>query len=133
MDSLIIEATEDSPSVIFDTTSNRFIISGESRPENAGKFYTPVIDWLVKFESILYYRKQELGINSTIVFIFQLDYFNSTSAKYLMDIILTIKNIVDKGHIINIEWIYDKRDDDMLDVGKEFSEMAELKFNFVEV
>lgn len=132
MDSLIIEATEDSPKIIFDTVSNRFIISGESRPENAGKFYTPVINWIVKYEETLYSRKQETKDDSALVFIFKLDYFNSTSAKYIMDVLLIIKKFVDLGYKINIEWHYDKRDDDMLDAGNEFSDTVDLKFDFIE-
>lgn len=132
MDSLIIEATEDSPRIMFDIVSNRFIISGESRPENAGKFYTPVINWIIKFEEILYSRKHETKDDSILVFVFKLDYFNSTSAKYIMDILLIIKKLVEQGYKINIEWHYDKRDDDMLDAGNEFSDTVELKFDFIE-
>ena len=124
MDSLIIEATEDSPNVHFDTSSNRFTISGESRPENAGKFYSPVISWIVDYE-------QALG-QSPLVFVFKLDYFNSTSAKYIMDILLVLKKFVDDGHTVNIEWHYDKRDDDMLDAGNEFSDTVDLKFDFID-
>jgi hypothetical protein len=132
MDSLIIEATEDSPSVMFDVTTNRFSISGESRPENAGKFYTPIIDWLVKFEAVLNSRKQA-SENINLTFQFKLDYFNSTSAKYLFDVILALKDIVNNGYNIAIEWHYDKRDDDMLEAGEEFSKMVGLKFLFVEL
>lgn len=131
MDSLIIEATEDSPKIIFDTVSNRFMISGESRPENAGKFYTPVINWIVSYEETLSARKQAKD-DSVLVFIFKLDYFNSTSAKYIMDILLIIKKFVDQGYNINIEWHFDKRDDDMLDAGNEFSDTVDLKFDFIE-
>lgn len=132
MDSLIIEATEDSPRIMFDIESNRFIISGESRPENAGKFYTPVINWIVNFEETLYTRKQQTKDDSALIFVFKLDYFNSTSAKYIMDILLIIKKLVDQGYKINIEWHYDKRDDDMLDAGNEFSDTVGMTFDFIE-
>ena len=131
MDSLIIEATEDSPKILFDTVSNRFVISGESRPENAGKFYTPVINWIIKFEEILNSRKQT-NDGAVLVFVYKLDYFNSTSAKYIMDVLLILKKFADQGHQINIEWHYDKRDDDMLDAGNEFSDTVDLKFDFIE-
>lgn len=131
MDSLIIEATEDSPKILFDTVSNRFVISGESRPENAGKFYTPVINWIIKFEEILNSRKQS-NDSSVLIFVYKLDYFNSTSAKYIMDVLLILKRFVDQGHQINIEWHYDKRDDDMLDAGNEFSDTVDMKFEFIE-
>lgn len=131
MDPLIIEATADSPAVMFNASTNRFIISGESRPENAGKFYSPVIDWIMKLEAMAFYRKQEMQDDSTLFFVFKLDYFNSTSAKYIMDILLIIKKLIGKGYKINIEWHYDKRGDDILDAGNEFSKMIGLKFDII--
>ncbi len=132
MDSLIINQTEDSPQITFDINSNRFMISGESRPENAGKFYTPIIKWIEDFESILYWRKNESTNNAKVTFVFKLDYFNSTSAKYIADIISIIKKLVSNDYKIEIEWHYDKRDDDLLDAGKEFAEIYNVNFNFIE-
>lgn len=133
MDSLIIEATEDSPSIMFDALTNRFVIKGESRPENAGKFYSPIINWIVQFEEIALQRKNESNGISNMSFVFNLDYFNSTSAKYILDILLIIKKFGGQGHQIKIEWHYDKRSEDILDSGKEFSDMVDLKFDFVEI
>ncbi len=132
MDSLIIAKTDDSPSVILDTTTNHFIISGESRPENTSKFYAPILAWLHKFEDILYWNKNESTKEFKLVFTFKLDYFNSTSAKYIMDIVLILKSFVTKGYNVTIQWHYDKRDDDMLDTGKEFSKLADMQFEFIE-
>ncbi|MES2140324.1 MAG: DUF1987 domain-containing protein [Bacteroidota bacterium] len=131
MDPLIIEATQDSPAILFDASTNHFIISGESRPENAGKFYTPVIDWVMKLEAMAFYRKQEMQDDSTLVFVFKLDYFNSTSAKYILDILLIIKKLSAKGYKTKVEWYYDKRGDDILDAGNEFSKMIDMKFDII--
>jgi hypothetical protein len=131
MDPLIIEATPDSPAIIFNASTNHFTISGESRPENAGKFYSPVIDWIMKLEAMAFYRKQEMQDDSTLVFVFKLDYFNSTSAKYILDILLIIKKLSGKGYKTKVEWHYDKRGDDILDAGNEFSKMIDLKFDII--
>jgi hypothetical protein len=132
MEPLIIQGTDNSPGVIFDTSANRFNISGRSRPENAGKFYVPVINWITEFEKTLSDRKQEMTDDSTLVFEFKLEYFNSTSAKHLAEIILLLKDFIVKGYKINIEWHFAKFDDDMLDTGKEFSNMVDLQFDFIE-
>ncbi len=131
MEALIIEATESSPAVKFDIVSNLFIISGKSRPENTGKFYSPIIDWVTKFEEVLTSRKNEKTDNATVVLVINMEYFNSISAKYILDIILILKDFVLKGHKIAIEWHYSKSDDDMLDTGKEFSNMVNLTFDFI--
>jgi len=131
MDSLIIEGTEDSPAISFDTKVNRFVISGKSRPENTGKFYNPVINWISTFEEMVSSRKEQMVDNSVNVFVFKLEYFNSISAKYIADIIIILKRFAEKGNKINIEWHFSKLDDDMLDIGKEFSDMIDLKFDFI--
>lgn len=134
MDPLIIASTDDSPEVNFDPTTNILSISGESRPENAGKFYAPIIEWLTSFEGLLYWRKHEMKDNtSAVVFKFKLDYFNSTSAKNIMDVLLVLKKYVDQGYKVNLEWHYDKYSEDMLDAGNEFSKMVGVNFSFIEV
>lgn len=131
MNELIINSTEDSPEVDFDIAKNKFIISGESRPENAGAFYKPLINLITRLDLTLHTKKDN-GDNSPFEFIFKFNYFNSTSAKYIADMIKNIKSLVDKGHNIYIEWHYDKRDEDMLYSGTEFAEMFELNFKFIE-
>lgn len=126
MNSLKIEATEDSPFVDFDLNARKLLISGESRPENASKFYAPVIEWIGGIAGEVTSDKEAITV------VFKLDYFNSISAKYIMDIILVFKKYIDNGSKINIQWHYDKRDDDMLDAGKEYAEAAGLKFEFIE-
>lgn len=134
MDSLVIEKKADSPAVNFNTSTNYFIISGDSRPENPAKFYDPIVKWLTDFEGILYWRKQELKDQTPqLSFVFQLDYFNSTSAKHLMDILLVLKKYISLSYNVSIEWHYAKLGgEDMLDAGEEFANMLGLTFNFVE-
>ena len=127
MESLIIGATEDSPEINFDLKSNKFIISGKSRPENTGKFYAPVLSWFDNFDKML----SESGKAVQVEFVFKLEYFNSISAKYIADIIMLLKELVVKGHDIQIKWNYPKSDDDMLEVGKEFADMVEMNFDFI--
>ena len=132
MDSLIIEPTDDSPGISFDLKTNRFVIYGRSRPENTVKFYTPVVNWISNYEKTLSSSSDQKGDKSNRALIFKMEYFNSISAKYFLDLILIIKDFVTKGYAIKIEWHYAKQDDDMFDIGKEFSIMANLKFDFIE-
>ncbi|MES2287852.1 MAG: DUF1987 domain-containing protein [Bacteroidota bacterium] len=132
MESLIIEGTEDSPSVKFDVNSGQFVISGKSRPENTSKFFTPLINWITEFYETTPAQKDQPDDKSAIVFVFKLDYFNSVSAKYILDIIFALQGFVSKGNKIAIEWHCAKLDDDMLETGKEFSNMVNLKFDFIQ-
>lgn len=131
MDSFIIAPAEDSPSVNFDTTANHFVISGASRPENSRAFYTPIINWIADYETVLASRKKA-GNDKPLVFVFRFDYFNSSSAKFILDILLILKRFTDNGYEAKVEWVCDKRDEDMLDMGREFSELAELGFDYIQ-
>ena len=83
MEALRIEATEFTPEVIMDPASNVFEITGESRPENAGKFYKEILDWLDNYYNLRYWKDSKFsGVEA--VFEFKLDYFNSTSAKFIV-------------------------------------------------
>ena len=124
MESLFIEATASSPEVKFDIPSNHYMISGKSRPENTGKFYIPIVKWVAEFEEVLASRKNKMNEKSPVVFIFKMEYFNSISAKYLLDIIFILKDFIKNGHKIEIEWHSPNLDDDMLETGKEFSIMT---------
>ncbi len=129
MESLIIGATEDSPEINFDLKSNKFIISGKSRPENTGKFYTPVLEWFDNFERLL--TSSDSVKSESMEFVFKLEYFNSISAKYIADIIMLLKELSLKGNNIRIKWYYPTSDDDMLEVGKEFADMVEMNFDYI--
>ena len=132
MQNINIAQTEYSPAVTYNPETKEFIFAGESRPENCGKFYAPVIDWLTNFETILSANTEEKA--STLVFIFKFDYFNSTSARYIMNILQCIKRIESqKKHTVKVEWYYEKLDEDMLEAGKEFSEVVDLEFSFKEL
>ncbi len=132
MDSFIVEPTEDSPSIIFDITTSRFVISGSSRPENAKTFYTPVITWLTTYLEKMDLRKQQAGEESKLIFIFRLEYFNSATAKCIVDILFILKRFVEQGFSIKIEWFCDQRDEDMLEMGSEFAEAVGLKLDYIQ-
>lgn len=122
MDSLRVEQKDDSPLIDFNPKTGVFLMEGESRPENASKYYSPVLKWLNEYF-------ETADKSKAITFVFKLDYFNSSSAKYLMDIMLILTKFIDNGAKIFIEWHYDVRDEDMLESGKEFSSKFSSNIN----
>lgn len=134
MNSLIIESSNFSPKVVFDPTNNIFEISGESRPENTSKFYIPLIQWLEQYQGVLYWEKDKLGQGTQRVFEFKFDYFNSTSAKFIMDVLMQLDKMALEGYNIGAKWYYDKRDEDMKESGEEFAKLLrKLTIEFVEL
>ncbi|MFH1321461.1 MAG: DUF1987 domain-containing protein [Bacteroidota bacterium] len=129
---LKIEPTEFTPEVILDPKANRFVISGESRPENAGKFYQQILDWLEEYYSLRYWKDSEFDSKKNeAIFEFNFEYFNSTSAKFILDILHKIKKFCKDNVNIKVEWHYDAPDLDMKESGEEFAKMTGIPFEFV--
>lgn len=118
---LKIEGTIDTPTVIFDPLNNVFEISGRSYPEDTKEFYTPILEWVDKYKVE---PQKETIIN------FKLDYFNSSSYKPLLDILMMMEKIKEKGSIVQTNWYYKNGDIDMKEVGEEFSELVDIPFSF---
>ena len=133
MNALLIESSDFSPKVMFDPAKNLFEISGESRPENTSKFYVPILQWLEQYQNVLYWEKDKFGQGAARVFEFKLDYFNSTSAKFIMDVLMQLDKMAQDGYDIKAKWFYDKRDEDMKESGEEFSKLLKkLSIEFIE-
>ena len=120
MDAILLEPTTTTPKVIIDPSVNKFEISGESRPENAAKFYTPIVGWFDNYKSILYFQKNSFGSTKAVSVDFKLEYFNSTSAKFILDIFYQLERIKKDGFEVEVVWNYDKRDTEMKESGEEF-------------
>jgi hypothetical protein len=124
MEPLVLENTSTTPKVIIDPVNNVFEFSGESRPENTSKFYSPIVAWFDEYRADLYYQKNSLGKAKKTSVHFKLDYFNSTSAKFILDIFFMLEKIVKEGYEAEVVWEFDKRDTDMKESGEEFSKLA---------
>jgi hypothetical protein len=128
MKPLIIKATEYSPQITFDPKQNKFEISGESRPEDAGKLFTEVLRWLEEYSKELKTQKQT---TLQIRFEFKLLYFNTISAKYILEILRKLQTCQADGVSIKIMWYYKTKDEDMKEAGDEFARLVNMPFEFV--
>jgi hypothetical protein len=115
MKTLKIEADIDTPEVILDSKSNIFSISGRSLPEDCVEFYTPILNW------INLYRKSP---NQQTELVLKMDYMNTATTKFIQDILEIIENI----NGAKVVWCYDDQDEDMEDLGIEFSELVSIPF-----
>ena len=129
MNKLVIEPTMNSPRVILDPEANLFEFSGESRPENVRNFYMPFLEWLEQFASEQ--GKAGSGGAEEREIHFNFEYFNSTSAKYILDVFKALNSLNATGNQVFVKWHYEEDDEDMLEVGKEMERMAKLPFEFI--
>ncbi len=130
MEKLIIEPTANSPRIALDPESRSFEFSGESRPENVRKFYLPILEWLESYTSEQE-RLKDAERTFGLLCQFNFEYFNSTSAKYILDIFKSLNAISGLGIELEIKWLYEEDDEDMLEVGQEMSRMSKLSFEYI--
>ncbi len=127
-----IESTKYTPKVILDRENQVFELEGESRPENVFDFYSPIITKLNDFLECLHEQNlEDSQSKSTLKANFKLFYFNSSSAKFIADIIGLLKTFHDKGIDIKIYWYFNEGDEDIKEAGEELSEMVSFRFNYV--
>ncbi len=122
MKSLIIKQTENTIKVTLDKENNIFEFIGKSFPENTTQFYKPVLSWLDE------YKKNPL--RSTHIHM-NFIYFNTSSAKLILEIIREFNLLFKAGNEAKIVWHYLEDDYDILDAGEEYSSMVDLPFEFI--
>src|SRR3989339_614992 len=118
MNSLKIESTAVTPEINFDIDNNTLSFLKVSKPENAIDFYRPLFDFIDKFEQNKVKPKQV----DHITIEFKFDYFNTTSAKIIHQLLTRFKKISEIGIKIDINWYYFDDDEDMLEDGQMISE-----------
>lgn len=123
MEKLFIEASEDSPEILFDGNLGLLEIKGKSLPEDAIVCYS-LLNKLV--QEYVKKPKQNTAVN------FRLLYLNSSSAKKILEIITLLENLPSQGFQVEIKWFYHAEDEDMLEEGEGFTRMTNLPISLVE-
>lgn len=123
MENLIIEATDDCPKVEFSSKDGKMIISGKSLPEDVISFYNPMLSWLEE------YSKNPAPDTQ---FTFKLTYFNTSSSKLILDILMILEKMNEEGKSVQVNWYYSEYDEDMKEAGNEYSEMVNVNFRHFE-
>lgn len=122
MEPLIIGAKEESPGINFDKETGKLLMFGKSFPEEARRYFDPVILWLEEYIK---------NPNEETLFEIRLEYYNSATSTMLLEIFYTLEKIItEKGKKISICWNYLEVDDDMLDAGEEYAELIKIPFKY---
>jgi hypothetical protein len=126
MDNLTVEATNSTPSILFDAQSGTLEIRGRSYPENAAKFYAPVFEWLKSYLD---------STNPAIVEVtLEIIYLNSSSSKAVLNLMDILDRSAAGGREVVINWLYHEEDETALECGEEFKEdLASAIFNLVQI
>jgi len=122
MELVSLDSTKKTPNVLLDP-SGKIRIGGRSIPEDASKFYDNILNWVLDY--------CHTPNDSTIVDI-ELEYFNSGSAKFVMQILRELSELLAEGKDLRVNWYYEEGDDDILERGEYYSSILDLEINFIE-
>lgn len=114
MNSLAIPATGRTPGVWFDFASGHLRVTGESYPDDVAGFFGPI------FEALRCFLDRPDG--GAIRFDMELLYFNSSSAKALMNIFQMLETVARAGRPVTLTWCVEENDDSMRELGEDFAE-----------
>lgn len=122
MAALIRRPTKTTPFVHLDDETQTFIIAGRSIPIDAELFYRPLLSWF-----------EDLSIRGVkrIDLCLRFDFFNIASSKRILFILYRLAEFQKDGIGVSVRWLYEKSDEDMLEIGQDYSVMIEeIEFHF---
>ncbi len=112
----ILEATKKTPEITIVKESAFVIIKGRLIPEDPESIFNKISENI----DLVFDQNGKLTLD------LELEYFNTSSARYLYDLLMVLKQ---KGSC-NIIWRYEEDDEDIFESGKELQEMTELNFEY---
>jgi hypothetical protein len=131
MHKLQISSTLTTPEIYFSPGENNFFIRGNSSPEDVRALYYPIIDWMKTFTGeVMDGAYKNFNKENAIEFYIDLSYFNSSSAKFLFDILSELKRLPDAGFPVNVKWFYDEEDSDMKEAGADIALLVGMEFSY---
>ena len=127
MKPLYIEPTEHNPTVVLDKDKGVFKFSGRSLPEDASKFFDPIQEWVGEYVK---------NPNPETIIEFKLDYFNSSSARKFVNILIELETVMKTDNKVKVIWYYKREDKGIDEVmkerGEEIEKIIELPFEIKE-
>lgn len=116
-----LDKKPDTPAIKFNTTG-ALSISGRSLPENAELFYKPIIEWVERYA--------DAGAPETTVLTIELEYFNSSSVKQILTLLLKLEELhKQEAKEVQVVWSYNQDDELMEMKGREMESIVDLPFS----
>lgn len=124
MKNIKIEGSPKTPEINFNAEGGVVEIKGRSIPENSIEFYKPMIDWLEEYSAS---PKSKTVVN------IQLEYFNTSSSKCILDVFKKLETISKNGNEVEVNWFYEEDDEDMLEAGEDYQSIIRIPFKMIEI
>ena len=115
METLKIKGDARTPYVYFSYDEGFLEISGRAVPEDSYEVFKPLLKWVEE------YALHPPPVNTTVIF--KLDFFNTSSSTFIVNILKTFDRLSQKGYPIELRWYYDEYDDDMREYGEDYQSL----------
>jgi len=122
MENLTRETTRETLKVLCDVKSGVISLEGVSYPQDAAEFFEPIYDWLNNYIN---------EIASIIVLNVRVSYLNSSSTKFLFELVDRMEEYFNKGGDARVNWYHVEDDVDIKEAGLEFKEDMVLPFEII--
>lgn len=123
MDDFQIKRTFNTPEIELIPSLGTLLIEGRSIPEDPEDFFESVISALND-----YFRNPQKLTKVTI----KLEYVNSGSSKYILEVLRMLKNYHDKGMECEVNWYYEEDDESILELGNHYKNTIRIPFNIID-
>jgi hypothetical protein len=123
MEDLYLKKTSNSPEVEFVANSGELTMEGRSIPEDPGEFFERLIDWINEY-FLHPAEKTEVSI--------KLEYINSGSSKYMLELLRIMKINHDAGKNVNVKWYFEEGDESIQELGIHYENTIQIPFEHIE-
>lgn len=123
MNDLYLKKSFNSPEVEFIADSGELNIEGRSIPEDPGEFFDRLINWLNE-----YFLNP---VEKTVMNI-KLEYINSGSSKYMLELLRIMKVNSAKGRDVLIKWYFEEGDESIEELGQHYEQTIQIPFELIE-
>jgi len=123
MEDLFLKKTFNSPEVEFVSSSGDLNIEGRSIPEDPGEFFERLIDWMNDYF---------LSPASETVMNIKLEYINSGSSKYMLELLRILKQNYENGKKVLVKWYYEEGDESIEELGQHYEQTMQIPFEIIE-
>lgn len=116
---LLVSPTRTSFGIEFLFSQGVLKFTGHSYPENSVEFFQPLLNWVKDLTS---FPGKKIRVELRV------KYFNTSTSKYLFQIMELLQAYHAKGNELDIIWFSSGNDDDMLDSWREIMHELDLGF-----
>jgi hypothetical protein len=117
-----MEGSDKTPTISLNAETGEMEFSGKSIPENSAKLYDPVMEWVDGYIK---------APNEKTVFVVKLEYFNTSSSKYLLEIFRRFEDLFKSGKKVSVQWYYELEDEDMQESGDDFRDILKIPVELI--